>query len=194
MMKWMSLTCFGMALSFAAVCVSDEAKPKSPAKAESKEKADVKTEEKVKTEAKAKTSRGPKASQRVLGKIEVTDEQKAKIAEIDQEFSEALKALTKARSAILTPEQKKAEKEAVAANKAASKSAAEGRKAVESALNLDSEQKAKMKEWQASQTEFNGKVVEALKKVLTPAQQEKLPKLGAEKGKKKKASKEPDSK
>ena len=51
-----------------------------------------------------------------------------------------------------------------------------------------------MKEWQKTQTEFNGKVVEALKKVLTPEQQEKLPKTGESKAKKKKAPKESDAK
>ena len=43
----------------------------------------------------------------------------------------------------------------------------------------------KMKAWTKTQTEFNGHVIEALKKVLTPEQQEKLPKSRGEKGKKK---------
>ena len=92
------------------------------------------------------------------------------------EFAEAFAALKKARADILTTEQKKAEKEANVANKAASKTGAEAKKAIETALNLTDEQKTKLKEWKKSETEFNAKVVEALKKVLTPEQQAKLPK------------------
>ena len=130
----------------------------------------------------------------MLGKIEIADDQKVKIAAIDQQFAEEFAALNKVRADILTTEQKKAEKEANAANKAGSKTGSEAKKAVDAALNLTDEQKAKMKEWQKSQTEFNGKVIEALKKVLTPEQQEKLPKSGETKGKKKKTSKESDAK
>ena len=183
-MKWMSLFCFGLALSVASVAIADEATTKS------------KPEEKAKSEGKAKpkSTRGPKATQRVLGKIEIADDQKEKIAAIDQQFAEELAALTKARADILTTEQKKAEKEANAANKAENKTGADAKKAIDTALNLTDEQKAKMKEWQKTQTEFNGKVVEALKKVLTPEQQEKLPKTGESKAKKKKAPKESDAK
>jgi len=187
-MKWTSLVCCGLALSVASIGIADDAKPKSDTK--------PKPEEKAKSEGKAKpkSTRGPKATQRVLGKIEITDDQKEKIAAIDQQFAEELAALTKARADILTTEQKKAEKEANAANKAGNKTGSEAKKAIDTALNLTDEQKAKMKEWQKSQTEFNGKVVEALKKVLTPEQQEKLPKSAESKAKKKKTPKESDSK
>ena len=97
------------------------------------------------------------------------------------EFAEAFAALRKARADILTTEQKKAEKEANLANKAASKTGAEAKKAIETALNLTDEQKTKLKEWKKSETEFNAKVVEALKKVLTPEQQAKLPKTSTAK-------------
>lgn len=176
--SWIKLVCFGMALSVATVGMADEAKPKSESKTESKAKS--------KPDGKAKKSnRGPKATQKVLGKIEITEEQKEKIAAIDQQFAEEFAALTKARADILTTDQKKAEKEANARNKTENKSGAEAKKAVDSAINLTDEQKTKMKEWQKSQTEFNGKVIEALKKVLTPEQQEKLPKTDGAKGKKK---------
>lgn len=187
-MKWTSLVCCGLALSVASIGIADEAKPKSDAKPKPAEKA--KSDEK----AKPKSNRGPKATQRVLGKIEIADDQKEKIAAIDQQFAEELAALNKARADILTPDQKKAEKEAQAANKAENKTASEAKKAIDAALNLTDEQKAKMKEWQKSQTEFNGKVIEALKKVLTPEQQEKLPKSAESKAKKKKTPKASDSK
>jgi Spy/CpxP family protein refolding chaperone len=98
----------------------------------------------------------------------------------------AFAALKKARADILTADQKKAEKEANAANKAAGTTGAEAKKAVETALNLTDEQKTKLKEWRKSETEFNAKVIEALKKVLTPEQQTKLPKTGTSKTKSKK--------
>ena len=118
--------------------------------------------------------------------MDLTDAQKEQIAAIDKEFAEKLKELTMARTAILTADQLAAEKEASKANKAAGKTGPEARTAVHEALKLTDEQKVKMKEHQKAQTEFNGKVVEALKKVLTPEQQELLPKARGEKGKKKK--------
>jgi Spy/CpxP family protein refolding chaperone len=187
-MKLMSLLCLGLVFSVASVAIADDTTTKSSAKSKPEEKA------KSESKAKPKSTRGPKATQRVLGKIEIADDQKEKIAAIDQQFAEELAALTKARADILTTEQKKAEKDANTANKAASKTGSEAKKAIDTALNLTDEQKAKMKEWQKSQTEFNGKVVEALKKVLTPEQQEKLPKSGESKAKKKKTPKESDAK
>ena len=60
--------------------------------------------------------------------------------------------------------------------------------AIDEALKLTDEQKTKLNEHSKLQTEFNGKVIEALRKVLTPEQQEKLPKQGGVKGKNKKAN------
>lgn len=193
-MKWTSLVCCGLALSVASISIADEAKPKSDAKPKAEEKAKPAEKAKAEGKTKQKSSRGPKATQRALGKIEIADDQKEKVAAIDQEFAEEFAALNKVRAGILTTDQKKAEKEANAANKAGNKSGSEAKKAVDAALNLTDEQKAKMKEWQKSQTEFNGKVVAALKKVLTPEQQEKLPKSAESKAKKKKTPKESDAK
>ena len=116
-----------------------------------------------------------------MSKIEIAADQKEKIAAIDQEFAEAFATLRKARADILTADQKKAEKEAIAANKAANKTGTEAKKAVETALDLTDEQKTKLKEWRKSETEFNGRVIESLKKVLTPEQQAKLPKTSSSK-------------
>lgn len=164
-MKWMSLLCFGLALTLASVSVADEAKQNG----------------------KGKGKKAPSATQRFVGKIELTDAQKEQVAAIDKEFAEQFAALGKARTEILTADQIKAEKEATAANKSAEKSGPEARKAVEEALKLTDDQKAKMKEWQKSQTAFSGKIVAALKKILTPEQQEKLPKTAS--GEKKGAGK-----
>jgi len=159
-----SLVCLGLMLTLVSGANADEA-----------------TARKKKGEKKA-----PSATHRIVGKMELTDAQKEQIAAIDKEFAEQLIALTKAESDILTDEQQKAKKEATQANKTAGKQGPEARKAVEEALKLTEEQKAKLKEHKKAQDEFNGKVIEALKKVLTPEQQESLPKPREEKTKKKK--------
>lgn len=160
----MPFLCLGLVLSLAASSAADEVKEKS----------------------KGKGKKAPSATQRFVGKLELTDEQKEKVAAIDKEFAEQLVALNKTKTGILTPEQIQAEKDANAANKAGGKKGAEAKKAIEDALKLTDEQKTKMKEWQKSQTEFSVKVVEALKGVLTPEQMEKLPKVGGDGSKPKK--------
>ena len=130
---------------------------------------------------KGKQQKAPSVSQRLLDGIELTADQKEKVAAIDKEFAPALMEINKKRSAILTPEQQKAQREATKAAKDAGKSAAETRKAVQEAGNLSADQKEKMAVLQKSQQELNGKVIAALKKVLTPEQQEKLPKTGGAK-------------
>lgn len=139
-----------------------------------------------------KGKRTPSATQRLLNGIELTDAQKEQVAALDKEFAEEFQKISKLRSGILTEEQQKAEREAQKAAKSAGKSPAESKAAVDEAVKLTDEQKARMKEFQKTQQEFNAKVIESLKKVLTPEQQEKLPKPRGkngkgEKGKKKKS-------
>lgn len=135
---------------------------------------------------KGKQNKAPSVTQRLLGEIELAAEQKPRVAAIDKEFAPALAELNKKRMAILTPEQQQAQREASKAAKDAGKSAAETRKAVQEAANLSPEQKEKMAELQKTQQELNSRVLTALKKVLTPEQQEKLPKQpNARKGGKK---------
>jgi len=151
------------------------------------------------TEKKGKGKKGerrkPTATQRFVGKMELTEEQKTQVAAIDKQFAEKFTAQQKAMASILTEEQKKAQQTAQKAAKEAKQKPAEARKAVEAALNLTDEQKAKRKVQLEAQKKLNTEIVTALKKVLTAEQQEKLPKerpakgaKGAkgEKGKKKK--------
>ena len=125
----------------------------------------------------------PSATARMLSGIELTDAQKPMVAAIDKEFAPKLQELAKKRNEILTPEQRTAQRDAQKKARASASTPAENRKAVNAALDLTPEQSEKMKELQKQQTELNGKVVVALKKVLTPEQQEKLPKVGANKKK-----------
>lgn len=137
-----------------------------------------------------KEKKAPSATQRFLNGIELTDAQKEQVAALDKEFADELKRLNETRGAILTTEQKSAERDAQKAAKAAGKSQAETKSAVDEALKLTDEQKTKMQEFQKTQQAFSAKVIEKLKTILTPEQQEKLPKQRAkgEKGKKKKKS------
>lgn len=138
---------------------------------------------------KKKGKKAPSPSARFVEKLELTDAQKEQVAAVDKEFTPKLAELNKTRMEILTDEQKQAEKDAQKANKAADKKGPEARKAIDEALKLTDDQKAKMKEIQKKQGEVNAELVAALKKFLTPEQQEKLPKLGGDQkkgGKKKK--------
>ncbi len=160
-----SCVCLGLMLVVVSGVSADESKPKKE---------------------KGKGRKAQSATQRFVGKMELTDEQKEKVAAIDKEFLSKFQELTKARNEILTPEQRTAEKEAQKTAKAAGKTQPETKKAVDEALALTAEQKDKMKSWQKTQAEFSSKVIESLKTVLTIEQQEQLPKPRGEKEKKKK--------
>ena len=137
---------------------------------------------------KGKAKKAPSPTQRFVEKLDLTDAEKEQVAAVDKEFAPKMAENNKTRQALLTDEQKTAEKDARKAAKDAGKTAAESRKAVDEALKLTDDQKAKMKDIQKQNTELNGKIVEALKKFLTPEQIEKLPKVGGDKkgGEKKK--------
>lgn len=137
---------------------------------------------------KRKEQKAPAPSQRFVEKMKLTDTQKEQVAAVDKEFGPKLAALNKSRMEILTDEQKQAEKTAKTAVKDAGQKGPEARKAIDAVLKLTDDQKTKMKEIQKKQGEVNAELVAALKKFLTPEQQEQLPKIGGDKkgGKKKK--------
>lgn len=137
---------------------------------------------------KKKEKKAPAPSQRFVEKMELTDAQKEQVAAVDKEFGPKLAELNKSRMEILTDEQKQAEKAAQKAAKDAGQKGPEARKAVDEALKLTDDQKTQMKVIQKKQGEVNAELVAALKKFLTPEQQEQLPKFGGDKkgGKKKK--------
>ena len=133
---------------------------------------------------KGKQRTAPSVTERLVKELELTADQKQKVAAIDKEFAPKLMEINKQRAAILTPDQQKAQREAAKAAKDAGKSAAESRKSVQEAVTLSQDKKEKMAVVQKSQQELNTKVVAALKAVLTPEQFEKLPKSAtAQKGK-----------
>ncbi len=151
------------------VCLTLIAVVSSSAIADEKEKKDKRKKGQRKT---------PSATQQLLSKIELNEEQKAQVADVDKQFAEKFTAIRKAMSEILTDEQKETQRNMTKAAKEAGKKPAEGRKEVEAALKLTDEQKAKRKETQANMKKLQVEVLTALKKVLTAEQQEKLPKRG----------------
>lgn len=142
-----------------------------------------------KGKGKSGVRKAPGVTQRFVAKMELTAEQIEKIGEIDKRFAVRAKELSNQRGAILTDKQKQDQKDAAKAAKAAGKTPAEARKAVQAALHLTDEQSARMKEHGKAQMRFSQEVIGELRKVLTAEQQEKLPKqrsgsgVGEKKGK-----------
>ncbi len=150
----------------------------------------VVADEKEKKGKRKGNAKVPTATQRFVKDMELTADQKIKVAAIDKQFAAKVKELGAQRRSILTTEQRTAQRDAQKAAREAGKSGADTRKAVASALKITDEQKAAMSEHSKAQAALTGEVVAALKKVLTAEQQEKLPKARGKgktsKGKKKK--------
>lgn len=147
--------------------------------------------------ARQRGRRAPSVTSRFVKGLELSPEQKEKVAALDKEFGAKLKELAEKRKNLLTEEQKKAQaaamKEARAA-KADGKPTAEARKKIQAAVKLSEEQKKQQQAIGAAQREVQQAVVASLRKILTAEQQEKLPKArpqrkrkdGAKKGNAKK--------
>ncbi|MEP3478130.1 MAG: hypothetical protein ABJZ55_02675 [Fuerstiella sp.] len=166
------LLCFSLVLAVSASTFADDADKKGKKK---------------------KGRKKPTATQRFVAKLDLTDEQKTQVSEIDKKFAEPFAANQKKMADILTAEQKEAQKAAQKAAKEAGTKGAEARKAVAAALNLTDAQKASQKELMVARRKMDGEIIAALKKVLTEEQQETLPQPrkrgGKKEGKKKKADK-----
>ena len=146
-----------------------------------------------KAKGKGAGKKAPGVTQRFVAKLELTPEQKEKVAAIDKQFAAKAKELNQQRDKILTDEQKQAQKDAGKAAKEAGQTPAEARKAVQAALNLTDEQSVKMKEHGKAQTKLNEEVLVELKKVLTAEQQESLPKTRGPAAPEKKPKKKKDA-
>ncbi|MCR9118235.1 MAG: Spy/CpxP family protein refolding chaperone [bacterium] len=101
-------------------------------------------------------------------KVELSDEQKAKIEKLAADW--APKVAEARKAANLKPEQMKARREAMAKAKADGLKGKEAAKAVAAALNLSDEQQATMKKAAGVMKEFNAAVMG----VLTDEQKAKL--------------------
>ena len=109
-----------------------------------------------------------------LDKLTLTDDQKAKFADLQTEYGPKRAEIFKKMQAVLTEDQVKARHDAEQAAKEAGKSPQEIRQAMDAATTLTDDQKAKMadirKEFQPLQQEIREKVVG----ILTPEQKEQL--------------------
>ncbi|NOX57021.1 MAG: M3 family metallopeptidase [Planctomycetes bacterium] len=119
-----------------------------------------------------------------LKDIELSDEQKAKVDELRKEFAPKFAALRKEQNEILTPEQKKARRDALRKAKQEGKSFREAAKEIAKSMNLTDEQKEKMAEIAKKRKELTAELREKLLTILTDEQKAKLPKRGVRRGKK----------
>lgn len=148
----------------------------------------VADEKEKKGKGKKGARKAPSATQQLLSKIELDDEQKTAVAAIDKQFAEKFTAIRQAVSDVLTDGQKKTQRTMQKAAREAGKKPQESRKEIEAALKLSDEQKAKQKAAQANKQKLNAEIIAALKKILTEEQQAKLPKLRTGRKKKKNAA------
>lgn len=139
--------------------------------------------------------KAPSVTARLVGKLDLSAEQKEKVAAIDKEFAAKAAEVRKAQSAVLTKEQIETRNAVMKKARESKDKSPEARKAVQKSLkdavNLSDEQKAKMVAVQKSQRELNGAVLAALKKVLTEEQIKNLPGAGRGKGKRPEGGKKP---
>ena len=122
--------------------------------------------------------------------IELTVDQKKQVAAINKEFGPKLAEVQKAVNGVIRKEQRQARN---AANKKAKADGVKGKArqaAIQAALNLSDEQKAKMKELTKKRQDVQKAARAKFVEILTDEQKAKLPK---KKGKKKKKKKKKDA-
>ncbi|WP_339728021.1 hypothetical protein [uncultured Gimesia sp.] len=118
--------------------------------------------------------------------IELSADQKEKVAGLKKEYTPQFAALQKKNREIMTPDQVKARRAAMKEAKDAGKKGKELRESVNSALNLSDDQKKQMKEVSTATRKLNGEVRGKLAKVLTADQLTKIKKPAKSAKKKKK--------
>jgi Spy/CpxP family protein refolding chaperone len=113
----------------------------------------------------------------VADKLKLTDDQKAKLADVKKEFGPKLKESRDKADSILTDDQKKAREEAV-------KKMRESRKfepgAIQEAMKLTADQKEKLEKAHKATGEIAQQYREKLESVLTADQKDQLKKLRSE--------------
>ena len=117
----------------------------------------------------------PGITRLLVGRIELTDAQKAELKKVDSKFADRFKALVKKQQTVLTDEQKKAQRTAITKAREEKKTAIETRKDIASAVQLTDKQKALQKELGKAREALNKEVVALLKDILTEEQFEELP-------------------
>lgn len=179
--------------------VAEDAKKGEKGKAAAGKKGDAAKKGDATRKGAAAKKRGerkaPSVTARLVGKLDLSAEQKEKVAAIDKEFAAKFAEVRKSLSTILSKEQITARNAAAKKAKESKDKSPEARKAaqksIQDAMNLTDEQKTKMAAVQKSQKELYGSVLAALKKVLTEEQIKNLPGAGRGKGKRPEGGKKP---
>jgi len=122
--------------------------------------------------------------ERMSENLNLTPDQKAKIEAIAKEFGPKMAEAQK-KTDVLTPEQKKAMQDAGKAAKEAGKKGKEARDAVDAAVKITDDQKAKMNEARKELGVIQKEMREQFMTVLTPEQKEQFKPKKREKKEKK---------
>ncbi|MEX2139946.1 MAG: Spy/CpxP family protein refolding chaperone [Pirellulales bacterium] len=133
-----------------------------------------------------KAAKAPDPLAKMLANIDLTAEQQAQVGELKKEYGPKLAALQKRRSEVMTPDRRKAEKEAKKAAKDAGKKGKEAKAAVEEVLGLSPAERERLATIQKEQQALRAELMEQARALLTPEQKAKLPEPAK---KKKKAQK-----
>ncbi len=126
---------------------------------------------------KKKADRCPVAERtKYLDGLKLSDEQKAKLNQIKQEFVPKFTAAEQKRENLLSPDQRKAGAEAAKAAKLAGKTGKEIREAADAAAKPTDEQKSKLAEAKKELKELEKDLRAKVQSILTPEQQEEAKK------------------
>jgi Spy/CpxP family protein refolding chaperone len=114
--------------------------------------------------------------------LKLTDDQKAKLADLKKAYAPKLKELSGTLDKVLTADQKKARDEAIKAAREAHKRGPEVRESIQAAMKLTDAQKAKLAEGRKAMGTLNKEIGAKVNKILTPEQQDVLKKARATHG------------
>jgi len=114
--------------------------------------------------------------------LNLTDGQKAKLAELKKEYAPKLKKANEKLDDVLTAEQKKARDEAMKAAREAHKRGPEARDAAITAMKLTDAQKAKRTDIRKAIDALDKEISDKVNKLLTTEQQDVLKKARANRG------------
>jgi Spy/CpxP family protein refolding chaperone len=114
--------------------------------------------------------------QKMLEGLTLTEGQKAKLEEVAKQFNPRMSAVLQ-KLDVLTPEQTKAREDAIKVARAAGKRGKDIRDAIDAAVQLTDEQKARQTEAKRELADLNKQLLDEVMSVLTPEQREQLKKL-----------------
>lgn len=143
-------------------------------------------DEKTKKKGNAKASaRKEQPAVQLPKDITLTDDQKAKVAEIEKEFAPKMKEAREKLDKVLTEEQKKARQDVLKEARTSSKKGKELQQAIQDALKLSDEQKKNYDEADKALAALRLQIRDKVEPILTDEQKAKLPKRPAANTKKK---------